>query len=37
MDYVNYISDENYNNFMTERMEVDEVAAEFGDIMLSTS
>jgi hypothetical protein len=32
MDYVNYIPDENYNNFMTEGMEVDEVAVEFGDI-----
>ncbi len=32
MDYVNYIPDENYNNFMTEGMEVDEVAVEFDDI-----
>ncbi|GAA5795145.1 hypothetical protein HPULCUR_000498 [Helicostylum pulchrum] len=32
MDYINYIPDENYNNFMTEGMEVDEVAVEFGDI-----
>lgn len=34
MDYVNYIPDENYNNFMTEGMEVDEVVVEFGDIEL---
>jgi hypothetical protein len=32
MDFINYIPNENYNNFMTERMEVDEVAVEFGDI-----
>jgi hypothetical protein len=32
MDFINYIPNENYNNFMTEGMEVDEVAVEFGDI-----
>jgi hypothetical protein len=32
MDYVNYIPDKNYNNFMTKGMEIDEVAVEFGDI-----
>ncbi|CEP14236.1 hypothetical protein [Parasitella parasitica] len=32
MDFINYIPDENYNNFMTEGIEVDEVAVEFGDI-----
>lgn len=32
MDYVNYIPDENYNSFVTEGMEVDEIAVEFGDI-----
>ncbi|KAG2202015.1 hypothetical protein INT46_008415 [Mucor plumbeus] len=32
MGYVNYIPDKNYNNFMTEGMEIDEVAVEFGDI-----
>ena len=32
MNCVNYILDENYNNFMTEGMEVDEVAVKFGGI-----
>ena len=32
MDYVNYIPDENYNNFMTEGVEDDEVAVEFDGI-----
>ena len=32
MDYVNYTPDENYNNFMTEGVKVDEVAVEFDDI-----
>ena len=32
MDYVNYIPDKNYNDFMTEGIEVDEVTVEFGDI-----
>ena len=32
MDYVNYIPDQSYNNFMTKRKEVDEVAVKFDDI-----
>lgn len=32
MDFINYIPNENYSNFMTDGMKVDEVAVEFGDI-----
>ncbi|KAG2235402.1 hypothetical protein INT48_005752 [Thamnidium elegans] len=32
MDFINYIPDENYNNFKTEGMEVDKIAVEFGGI-----
>jgi hypothetical protein len=32
MNCVNYILDENYSNFMTEGVEVDEVSVEFGGI-----
>jgi len=34
MDFINSIPNGNYSNFMTEGMEVDEVAVEFGDIAM---